>query len=232
VTKFEPEGVTRFKQEGVTKCEEEGEEGKDQGQGKSKVNDEEPDKNHLMNFVLQLESIADEDDKTHIERLWKKQLNCISMLKDTQIDSNDTDNENEDDTDSENEDDTDNENENEDTFDRATKNKNRIKKIIEEFDERGNNYFKHCNKEKIETISTWCNELLNKQSEIFKNKENLNKAKKTLTPVRSNIRKLADSNYPISKQRKLLQEVPVGKGVMGVMETVVLPYIKQVLKGN
>ena len=57
-----------------------------------------------MNFVLQLESVAGEDDKTQIERLWKKQLNLISMLKDSEIDSNDTDSENEDDTDSENED--------------------------------------------------------------------------------------------------------------------------------
>ena len=104
--------------------------------------------------------------------------------------------------------------------------------MIEEFEERGNNYFKHCNKEKIETIGTWCNRLLNNQSKMVKNTEILKNIKKTLTPVRSNIRKLADSNYPISKQRKLLQEVQVGKGVMGVMETVVLPYIKQILKGN
>ena len=67
---------------------------------------------------------------------------------------------------------------------------------------------------------------------MIKNREILNNVKKTLTPVRSNIRKLADLNYPISKRRKLLQEVQVGKGVMSVMETVVLPYIKQVLKGN
>jgi hypothetical protein len=131
---------------------EEGEYGEDQGHNK----------NHLMDFVLQLESVADEDDKTHIEILWKKQLNRITALRDAHIDSNETNNENEDD----------------DTFDRLTKNRNRIQKMIEEFDERGNNYFKHCNKEKIETISTWCNKLLNKQSEIFKNKENLNEAKK------------------------------------------------------
>ena len=169
-----------------------------------------------MDFVLKLESVADEDDKIYIERLWKKQLNRITVLKDAQIDSNEADSENED----------------EDTCDRLTKNKNMIKKIIEEFDERGNNYFKHCNKEKIEAISTWCNKLLNNQSKMIKNTEILNNVKKTLTPEGSIIRKLADLNYPISKRRKLLQEVQVGKGVMSVMETVVLPYIKQVLKGN
>ena len=89
-------------EEGEEECREEGEDGEDQGQGNGKVNDEEQNKNHFMNFVLQLKSVAGEDDdKTQIERLWKKQLNLISMLKDSEIDSNDTDSENEDDTDSE-----------------------------------------------------------------------------------------------------------------------------------
>ena len=175
-------------EEGEEEGEEEDGDGEDQGLESGKVNDEDHDKNHLMDFVLKLESVADEDDKIYIERLWKKQLNRITVLKDAQIDSNETDSENED----------------EDTCDRLTKNKNIIKKIIEEFDERGNNYFKHCNKEKIETISTWCNELLNNQSKMIKNTEILNNVKKTLTPVRSNIRKLTDLNYPISKRRKLL----------------------------
>ena len=102
--------------------------------------------------------------------------------------------------------------------------------MIKEFDERGNNYFKHCNKEKIETIRTWCDKLLNEESKIFKNKENLKKAENVLAPVGVNVDKLADSNYPISKRRKLLQEVQVGNGIMGVMSTVILPYIKQLLR--
>ena len=65
---------------------------------------------------------------------------------------------------------------------------------------------------------------------MVKNTEILKNIKKTLTPIRSNIRKLADSNYPISKQRKMLQEVQVGKGVVSVMKTVVLPFINQVLR--
>ena len=167
-----------------------------------------------MDFVLKLESVADDDDKIYIERLWKKQLNRITVLKDAQIDSNETDSENEDDV----------------TCERLTKHKNRIKKMIEEFDERGNNYFKHCNKEKIEAISTWCNKLLNNQSKMIKNTEILNNVKKTLTPVRSNIRKLADLNYPISKRRKLLQKVQVGKGIMLAMETIILPYITKLVR--
>jgi hypothetical protein len=220
------EGMTKCGQEGEEDGAEEGEDG--EGQGKSEVNYEEQDKNNLMNFVLQLESVADEDDKKQIERLWKKQLNRISMLKESEIDSNDTDSENEDDTDSKKE--NEEEDEDEDTFVWLNKNKNRIKKMIEEFEERGNNYFKHCNKEKIETIGTWCKQLINNQSKMVKNTKILNNVKKTLTPVRSNIRKLADSNYPISKQRKMLQEVQVGKGVMTVMETVVLPFINQLLR--
>ena len=68
-----------------------------------------------MDFVLQLESVANEDDKSEIERLWKKQLNHIKVLKDAQIDSNETDSENEDD----------------DTSTWLHKNKNKIEKMID-----------------------------------------------------------------------------------------------------
>ena len=78
-------------------------------------------------------SVVGEDDKLQIERLWKKQLSLISMLKESQIGAHDTDIENED----------------VDNFVWQIKIINRIKKIIEEFEERGNHYFKHCNKEKI-----------------------------------------------------------------------------------
>ena len=138
------------------------------------------------------------------------------MKKYTEIDSNETDSENKDG----------------ETFTWLHKNKNKIERMIEEFDERGNNYFKHCNKEKIETIQTWCDELLNEESKIFKNKENLKTTDKVLAPVGLIVDKLADSNYPISKRRKLLQEVQVGNGIMGVMSTVVLPYNKQLLRSS
>lgn len=208
----EPEGVTRVRQE----CS--GEDGEDD-ENQDQENDKECEKNHLMDFVLQLESVANEDDKEEIEKLWKRELREITLKKEAEIDSHETDSEDEEDDDT----------------NQLQKDKKQIEKIIEEFDERGNNYFKHCNKEKIETIGRWCDELNHKHSEIFKNKDNLKKAKKFLRPVALNddnnkINKLADSNYPISKQRKLLQEVQVGNGIMGVMSTVVLPYIKQLLK--
>ena len=72
----------------------------------------------------------------------KKQLNGIAVLNDAQIDSKEIDSEYEDD----------------DSLDTVIKDKDEIAKIVEEFYERGNNYFKHCNKEKIETICNWCNE--------------------------------------------------------------------------
>ena len=55
----------------------------------------------------------------------------------------------------------------------------------------------------------------------------MNKAKKVLTPVGPNVDKLADSEYPISKRRKLLQEVQVGNCIMGAMKTVVIPFLTQ-----
>ena len=51
-----------------------------------------------------------------------------------------------------------------------------------------------------------------------------------LTPVRSQTIKVADPYQPIHVKRKLLQEVPVGKVVMRVIEDIVLPYIKLNLK--
>ena len=65
----EPEGVTRGGQE----CG--GEEGED-GENQDQENEKNHDKNHLIDFVLQLESVANEDDKTEIERLWNEQLKC------------------------------------------------------------------------------------------------------------------------------------------------------------
>ena len=52
---------------------------------------EEDDRNHLMSFVLELESVAGEDDKAYIERLWKKRWDLVKDLKETQIDERDTD---------------------------------------------------------------------------------------------------------------------------------------------
>merc|ERR1712105_329276 len=194
--------------DGEEESEEEGEDGEDQ--------DQDHDKNHIMDFVLQLESVADKDDKTEIERLWEKQLNRITVMKGAQIDSKETDSEDEDD----------------DSLDTVIKNKDEIEKIVEEFDERGNNYFKHCNKEKIETICNWCNEMLNKKSELFKDKANLNKVKKVLRPVERKVEKLANSEYPISTQRKLLQEVQVGNGIMGALKNVVLPFLTKLVRNS
>ena len=36
--------------------------------------EEEPDKNNLMRFVLQLECASEEDDKADIQSLWKKRV--------------------------------------------------------------------------------------------------------------------------------------------------------------
>ena len=210
----ESEGTTMVQDEG--EGEGEVEDGDDEDQEDGEENDLHHNKNHLMDFVLQLESVADKDDKTEIERLWKKQLNGITLLKDAQIDSNEMDSENEDG----------------DSVDRESKNINRIKKMIEEFDDRGHNYFKHCNKEKIETIRRCCNELLNEESKIITTKEISKKAKEVLMPVGPNVSILANSDYPISKRRKLLQEVQVGSGIIGALETVVLPFLTKVVRDS
>ena len=51
---------------------------------------------------------------------------------------------------------------------------------------------------------------LNEKSKLITTKEINNKAKEVLMPVGPNVSILANSEYPISKRRKLLQEVQVG----------------------
>ena len=51
--------------------------------------------------------------------------------------------------------------ENDDNEEIVIKDNTRLKKTIQGFNEMGNNYFKHCKKEKIETISRWCSQLKN-----------------------------------------------------------------------
>ena len=47
------------------------------------------ERNHVMPFVLQLESVVGEGDKAYIERLWKKDL--VYDLREAHIDHGDTD---------------------------------------------------------------------------------------------------------------------------------------------
>ena len=55
--------------------------------------------------------------------------------------------------------------------DNVIKDRNRIENAIKEFKRRGNTYFEDCNKEKIETISKWCNRLNHNGSKMVKKYE-------------------------------------------------------------
>ena len=123
------------------------------GEGDQGHKGEEQERNNLMEFILQLDNVADEDDKSDIQRLWKKELNHIMYMKELNIDTGDTDFESD-----ENEDGDDN-----DDKDRIAWERNIIENSIKEFKSYGNNYFKHCNKKKIETICRWCNEFINNE---------------------------------------------------------------------
>ena len=60
----EPEGVTRRGGENKEDNQEDGgEEGEEVSENQDQENDESCDKNHFMDFVLQLESVANKDDK-------------------------------------------------------------------------------------------------------------------------------------------------------------------------
>ena len=193
--------------------------------------DQEEDKNHLMDFVLQLEYVADEEDKIDIQRLWKKELNHIKYMKELNIDTEDTDFESDENEDGDDDDD----------MDHIARERNIIENSIKEFKRHGNNYFKRCNKKKIETICRWCNEFLNNEPEMRRCLKGDDKyeddydrvkdlIKEKIIPVKLHTRKLSDHQQPIHIKRKLLQEVQVGKGVMAALENIAFPFIKLIIR--
>merc|ERR1712074_481188 len=134
--------------EGKVQESEEVEEGDDQ-----REEDQEEDKNYLMDFVLQLEYVADEEDKIDIQRVWKKELEYVTIMKKAEIDKHESDYENDDGDD-------------DDDKDLIARERNIIDNSIKEFKRHGNNYFRHCNKKKIETICRWCNKFINNEPEM------------------------------------------------------------------
>ena len=77
-----------------------------------------------MDFVLQLENVADGEDKSDIQRLWKKELIHIMYIKQLKIDTGDTDFESD---------------ENDDNEEIVIKDDTRLQKTIQGFNERGTN---------------------------------------------------------------------------------------------
>ena len=92
----EEESMSVTDQDGEEEDEEEGDSKEESEDGEDQGENEEDDKNYLMDFVLQLESVADKDDNTEIERKRKKQLNRFTVMKGAQIDSKETDSEDDD----------------------------------------------------------------------------------------------------------------------------------------
>ena len=76
-----------------------------------------------MDFVLQLEYVADEDDKSDIQRLWKKELDHVNNMKEMKIDKYEVDYENYDDDDNDD--------------DCLVKDYKRIKKVMKGYQSRG-----------------------------------------------------------------------------------------------
>ena len=111
------------------------------------------DKNYLMDFVLQLEYVADEDDKADIQRLWKKESDHVNNMNEMKMDQYESENDDDD-------------YDNGDDENCLVKDSKQIKNVMKGFQSRGHTYFKHCNKEKIETISIWCKQLVNHGKEM------------------------------------------------------------------
>ena len=63
-------------------------------------------------------------------------------------------------------DDNDDDDDDDDDKDRIAREINIIENSIKKFKRHGNNYFKHCNKKKIETICRWGNKFINIEPEM------------------------------------------------------------------
>ena len=98
-----------------------------------------------------------------------------------------------------------------------------IRKATAGFEEEGSNYFECCSKEKIHTISSWCNQILNTMDLDSKQQKYI---RKKLHPVRLEVRALADPKTSLHEKRKILQKFQVGDGVMSVLSTILVPMIR------
>jgi hypothetical protein len=127
----------------------------------------------------------------------------------------------------------DDDDEGEDKEDSLLQDKKRIQRAIKEFEKRGNNYFKHCNKEKIETLRAWSDKVVEDGDVMVKelgSSVDSQTVKDNLMPMAKYVRFFNSPRVPLHKQRKLLQKVQFGKGIMHAIKTIALPYINLILK--
>ena len=64
----------------------------------------------------------------------------------------------------------------------------------------------------------------------LRNTEDYETVKDTLKPIRKVIDMFISPKYPLHKQRTLLQQIQVGKGIMLAIRNLALPYINVLLK--
>ena len=100
--------------------------------------------------------------------------------------------------------------------------------------------FQALQQKKIETICRWCNKFINNEPEMrrcLKGDDNYeydydhvkDLIKENIFPVKLQTRKLIDHQQPINIERKVLQEVQVGKGVLTALENIA-SFIKLIIR--
>ena len=88
-------------------------------------------------------------------------------------------------------------------------------------------FLENCPDECIHALCEICFNLLHQTIKLDKNRKY--RLKKKLTPIRVDVRKLADSTQSVKSKRKLLSNPQVGHGIFGILATTILPALLSAL---
>ena len=82
-------------------------------------------------------------------------------------------------------------------------------------------FFKNCPDECIHALCEICFNLLHQSIKLQKDKKY--RLKQKLKPIRTDVRKLANSKLSVKSKRKLLSNPQVGHGIFTILASTVLP---------
>ena len=91
-------------------------------------------------------------------------------------------------------------------------------------------FLENCPDECIHALCEICFNLLHQSIKLDKNKKY--RVKRKLTPIRVDVRKLADSRQSVKSKRKILSNPQVGHGIFSILATTVLPALLSALSSR
>ena len=90
-------------------------------------------------------------------------------------------------------------------------------------------FFKKASKEIVECVSQCCFNILNNGFPL-KDKSSAS-VKRKLMPIRNDIRELSNPKVSLKKKRKILSKQQVGRGIISILASTLLPLIISAISG-